>query len=83
MNNIIEIRDTINPGIILNSIFAIIIKGSVISFTHDNKVNNLTGKNKAIIPKNIFKLQIKFIYLICDSNSSRLISKSKLLSSFR
>jgi hypothetical protein len=81
MKNITKIKDIINPGNILNNIFIITISGSIIIFNQDNNDINLKGKYKDIIAKKIFKYQIMFIYLICDSNSLRLISNVSLLSS--
>ena len=49
------------------------MNNSAIVFNHDNKANNLKGKNKAIIAKNSFRSQRIFIYLMCDSNFLRFI----------
>jgi mRNA-degrading endonuclease YafQ of YafQ-DinJ toxin-antitoxin module len=76
-----SMRDMIKPGNIRNITFIITISGSTIIFNQDNNDNNLKGKYKDIIPKKIFKYQIILIYLICDSNSLRLISNLSLLSS--
>ena len=43
--DIMKIRVIKIPGPILNSVFNIIVKGSVKLFHHDNSPRNLNGKN--------------------------------------
>ena len=79
-NNIIYIKDIIIPGNILNKMFNKDTSNSDIDLTQEINVTNLKGKNKVSIEKNIFKIQIIFIYLIWDLNLRRLISKFNFLS---